>query len=221
MGTIIYPTRRPRTPAHRGNPAGLIEQLMLAVLAGFLIFGLAAALTFFGTRLWYAGRILPGVTVRGIPVGGLSPHAAAIELVMKLNYPLAGKIVLRDGDKMWVAAPGELGLSIDPEASAQAAFRVGRSGFLTTRARDQIAAAYSGEDVAPVLVYDQGAAFRYLQNLARENRPPRPRRRPDPQRVRGGDDPRSARPPAGYPQHPGPHRRADANSGRRRAQALH
>jgi vancomycin resistance protein YoaR len=164
MGTIIYPTRRPRS--HGGLI--LVEQILLATLAGFIIFGLAASLTFIGTRVWYAGRILPGVSVRGIAVGGMNPQDAAVEIIMKLTYPLAGKIVLRDGDRMWVASPGELGLSIDSEATAEAAFRVGRSGFLTTRARDQIEAAYSGHTISPVLVYDQRVAFHYLENLAAE-----------------------------------------------------
>ena len=146
----------------------LFEQFLLAVLVGFLIFGLAVSLTFVGTRLWYAGRILPGVTVQGIDVGGMSPREAAVSIVMKLNYPLSGKIVLRDNDRMWVVAPGELGLTIDPEASAEAAFRVGRSGFITNRIREQIDAAYAGSDVSPVMVYDQRAAFRYLESLARE-----------------------------------------------------
>jgi vancomycin resistance protein YoaR len=168
MSTISYPSRRPRAPYRSRDAAALIEQILLAVLAGFLIFGLATSLTFIGTRLWYAGRILPGVMIQGVDVGGLNPHEAAIKVVMKLTYPLAGKIVLRDSERMWVASPGELGLAVDPEATAQAAFRVGRSGFITTRIRDQIDAAYSGAEISPVLVYDQKAAFRYLESLARD-----------------------------------------------------
>jgi vancomycin resistance protein YoaR len=164
MGTIHTPYHRSRV---RGE-AFLIEQILLAGLAGFLLFFLAVFLLFAGSRLWYAGRILPGVTVRGVDIGGMNPNQAAVELVLKLNYPLSGKIVLRDAGKMWVAAPGELGLSIDPEATARAALRAGRSGFLDRQVREQVDAASRGLEIAPVMLYDQRAAFRYLENLARE-----------------------------------------------------
>ena len=111
-----------------------------------------------------------------------------MSIVMKLNYPLSGKIVLRDNDRMWVVAPGELGLTIDPEASAEAAFRVGRSGFITNRIREQIDAAYAGSDVSPVMVYDQRAAFRYLATWPAKSTPLR-RRQLAPQRNRGDRDP--------------------------------
>lgn len=172
MSTISYPTPRRRSPSHTRGETTLIEQILLAVLAGFLIFFLVVSLTFVGSRLWYAGRILPGVSVQGIDLGGLTPHEAAVELVLKLTYPLSGKIVLRDADRMWVVAPGDLGFSIDPQATAQAAFRIGREGFIDSRIRDQIDSAYSGARVAPILVYDQRAAFRYFEHLAKEiNRP--------------------------------------------------
>jgi vancomycin resistance protein YoaR len=162
MGTIYYPVRRRPTQTR----AGILEQILLAVLAGFLIFGLAMLGTFAATRLWYAGRIFPGVTVGGVAVGGLSPRAAAALLAEQVTYPQAGKIILRDGEQSWVASPGELGLTLDPDASAQAAFQVGRSDALPVQVKAQIEAATSGVGLAPQMVFDQRAAFRYLNNIA-------------------------------------------------------
>jgi vancomycin resistance protein YoaR len=165
MGTIYYPVNR-RRPVRSG--ASLFEQILLAVLAGFLIFTLALVGTFAVTRLWYAGRIFPGVSVAGVDVSGLSPRAAAVRLTEQITYPQAGKILLRDGDKVWMASPGELGLILDPEASAQAAFDLGRSGPLPERIKTQFEAAYTGLSLPLNLVFDQRSAFRYLSNIAAE-----------------------------------------------------
>ena len=165
MGTIYYPVNR-RRPVRSG--ASLFEQILLAVLAGFLIFTLALVGTFAVTRLWYAGRIFPGVSVAGVDVSGLSPRAAAVRLTEQITYPQAGKILLRDGDKVWVASPGELGMILDPEASAQAAFNLGRSGPLPERIKTQFEATYTGLSLPPNLVFDQRSAFRYLSNIAAE-----------------------------------------------------
>ncbi len=164
MGTIYYPVRR--SPYRNG--AGILEQILLAILAGFLIFGLALVGTFAATRLWYAGRIFPGVSVAGVDVGGLSPRAAAVRLTEQITYPQNGKILLRDGERVWVASPGELGLILDPESSAQAAFRVGRSGGLAERIKLQFEAASAGLAVTPSLVFDQRSAFGYLSRIAAE-----------------------------------------------------
>ena len=85
MGTIYYPVRR--RPAR--SSVNLLEQIILAVLAGFLIFGLAMLGTFAATRLWYAGRIFPGVNVGAAmvaDVGGLSPRAASALLAQRITY---------------------------------------------------------------------------------------------------------------------------------------
>ena len=108
------------------------------------------------------------MSVAGVDVSGLSPRAAAVRLTEQITYPQAGKILLRDGDKVWVASPGELGMILDPEASAQAAFNLGRSGPLPERIKTQFDAAYTGLSLPPNLVFDQRSAFRYLSNIAAE-----------------------------------------------------
>ena len=164
MSTIYVPVRRRSSPS---RPA-LIEQILLALLAGLLIFGLSIVLTFFGTRLWYAGRILPGVSVSGVDVGGLTPDQASIQLIKQISYPTMGKIVLRDKDRMWVVSPSELGMTLDPQATAREAFQVGRSGSIPQRVRDQINAAYAGQELAPIMVFDGSTALLYLQKIAKE-----------------------------------------------------
>jgi vancomycin resistance protein YoaR len=164
MSTIYAPARRRSSQ----NNTGLLDQILLALLAGILIFALALAGTFAATRIWYAGRILPGVSVAGLDVGGLTPRAASARLAETITYPQNGKILLRDGEKVWIASPGELGLALDPEASAQAAFRIGRSGQAIERVKGQFEALSAGLNLPPNLIFDQGTAFRYLNRIAKE-----------------------------------------------------
>lgn len=162
MSTIYYPVRR----KPQRDSAGILEQIFLALVAGALIFFLAFVGTLIATRVWYAGRIFPGVSIHGVNVGGLSLDDAATRLVEQITYPHAGKVVLRDGETMWVATPGELGLMLDPEASAQAAFKLGRSGGLFASLKGQFDAAASGVSLPPVLQIDQRSTYRYLNQIA-------------------------------------------------------
>jgi len=163
MTTLSYPLPQ------RRNILGMI---FAALAGGFALF-LGAVITWtLGYQLIYAGRIFPGVSVAGVDLSGLSPNDAALKLNQTLTYPITGKILFRDGDKVWVASPVELGMVFDPSSSALAAYRLGREGGLFTALAGQIRARGAGVDVAPVIIFDQRVAYHYLQNIgAQINQP--------------------------------------------------
>src|SRR3990170_521511 len=108
----------------RQNP--ILPQITAALIGGLaLFFGVMITWTL-GYQLVYAGRIFPGVSVAGVSLSGLSPNDAAVKLNQTLSYPITGKILFRHGEKLWVAAPAELGMVFDPSSSAQAAYSLGR-----------------------------------------------------------------------------------------------
>jgi vancomycin resistance protein YoaR len=159
MSTILYPTSRPRYS---------FLQALLSLLIGLVIFGLSIVAFVVGTQLWYSGRIFPGVRVAGVDVGGLNQQQAAERITANVNYPLNGKILLRDGDKIWVTSPAKLGLYLDPVASSRNAYRVGRSGWGPDRLREQFYAWYSGHSLPPSVIFDQRQAYLYLDSIAEE-----------------------------------------------------
>lgn len=163
MTTLSYPL-----PHRRNIPA----MIFTALAGGFALF-IGAVITWtLGYQLMYAGRIFPGVFVAGVDLSGLSPGDAALKLNQTLTYPITGKILFRDGDKIWVASPVELGMVFDPSSSALAAYRLGREGGLFTALAGQIRARGAGADVAPVIIFDQRVAYNYLQNIgAQINQP--------------------------------------------------
>ena len=141
----------------------LLPRILLAVAGGVLLF-LAGALAWTGAyRMWYAGRIYPGVSVAGVDLSNLPPEQAALTLSQALGYANSGRIVFRDGASLWVATPAELGLVFDPIASAMSAYQVGRGpGGLAA----QLRLVRDGVPVPPAVVFDQRIAYQYLQALA-------------------------------------------------------
>jgi len=149
----------------RSSPSGplLLPRLLLAVAGGVLLFLVAALLWTGGYRMWYSGRIYPGVNVAGMDLSNLRPEQAALDLSQALRYPDTGRIVFRDGDQFWVATPAELGLVFDPAATAMAAYQVGRGpGSFAA----QLRLARSGVQIAPAVIFDQRVAYAFLQALA-------------------------------------------------------
>jgi len=159
MATLSYPL------PGRSNP---ISQILAAMAAGLALFLGAVIVWTLGYQLMYAGRIFPGVSVAGVDISGLSPNDAAFKLSQTLSYPITGKVLFRDAGKVWVASPAELGMVFDPSASALAGYRLGREGGLFGALAGQIRARGTGADVAPVVIFDQRVAYRYLQNISAE-----------------------------------------------------
>ncbi len=159
MTTLSYPVPQ-RAP--------VLAQILAALIAGVLLFLGVVLFWVLGYQLIYAGRIFPGVSVAGVDLSGLPPTQAALKLSQALSYPLNGKVLFRDGERVWVASPAELGMVFDASSSAQAAYRLGRSGGLFAALDGQIRARGFGYEVAPVIIFDQRVAYQYLQGLSRQ-----------------------------------------------------
>ena len=147
------------------QPIPVLPQILAALVSGVTLFlGILIASTL-GYQLMYAGRIFPGVSVAGVDLSGLTRDEAALKLNQTLSYPITGKILFRDGEKVWVASPAELGMVFDPSSTAGAAFQLGRSGGLFGSLTGQIQARSSGADVPAVILFDQRVATQYLSQI--------------------------------------------------------
>lgn len=147
------------------QPIPAVSQILAALVTGVTLFlGIIVVWTL-GYQLMYAGRIFPGVSVAGVDLSGLTRDDAALKLSQTLSYPITGKILFRDGEKVWVASPAELGMVFDPSSTAGAAFQLGRSGGLFGSISGQIQARSSGADVPAVILFDQRVATQYLSQI--------------------------------------------------------
>lgn len=157
MRTVSYPRRQARLP---------FEHILLALFLGLVFFFTALLAAVIGFQLLYLGRIMPGVSVGGVEVGGVSPSAAAARLTTQLAYPHSGRVLLSAPEKSWMVSPAEMGLFLDPDSSARAAFNIGRRGSLYQRLREQWEALQYGYSIPPVLIFDERMAHDFLTRLA-------------------------------------------------------
>lgn len=148
------------------RPGSFISQALAALVGGTLIFTLLMVALIVGFQLSHRGQIYPGVSVMGVDVSGQSPEQAAATLAERLNFPADGRILLRDGDKLWVAAPAEMGFFLDPESTALSAYNLGRRGSPILRLAEQFYAWYYGSSLSPQYVFDQRAGRAYLEQVA-------------------------------------------------------
>ncbi len=141
-----------------------------AVASTGLAAGVAAMATLvlagLGSRLVYAGQVLPGVQAAGMDLGGLSRQEVESALAQTLTYPQTGTILLRDQSSHWIANPSNLGVAIDFAQMTEQVLAAGRGGGLVRNLSDQVTAWDQGIQLAPVVTFDQRVAVDYLHALA-------------------------------------------------------
>ncbi|MEA3377661.1 MAG: hypothetical protein U9R72_15855, partial [Chloroflexota bacterium] len=106
-----------------------IHSTITAGLAALLGLCAAAALVMLGYRAMYDGRIYPGVSVRGVELGGLTVEEAASVMADRLPDGAAQTIELRAGEQSWQLSRAEAGQACCYANTAAAAYEVARSGL--------------------------------------------------------------------------------------------
>jgi vancomycin resistance protein YoaR len=151
----------PRPPRSTVPP-----QIMAAMIGGLVLFMAVLGLVTGGYQLLFAGRIFPGISMAGVDLTNLTPQEAVTSLRQRLTYPVSGKVVFRAGDQVWVATPGELGMTLDADSSVARAYNVGRQGGLLNALAGQVNSWQGGLVLQPVITFDERVAQAYLQHLA-------------------------------------------------------
>ena len=105
------------------RPIDLIPQVLAALVGGLIVFGLLLVAVVIGYNASFSGKIYPGVSVAGIDLSGLEPAQAAALLESEIRFPNHGKILFRDGEKIWLSTPSAVGFYLDPQSTASAAFQ--------------------------------------------------------------------------------------------------
>ena len=144
---------------------GPIPQALLALAGGLLLFVFILVAVQVGFNIYHGGKIYPGVSVAGVNLSSMTPEGAEAALSEQITFPQTGRIVFQ-GENVWMATPGELGLYFDPQLNAWAAYNLGRQRNILSRPFIQFKAWYLGENLSPILLYDGRIAHRYLSNIA-------------------------------------------------------
>jgi vancomycin resistance protein YoaR len=123
--TTLTALTRPRLlfaagPIRRGLLTGFLATLIVGAM---ILIGASGSVA-----LSHADRVMPGVTVAGIPIGGLARADAIARLESQLPTLAGGSLTLRVDGSLVEVPYDRLGVAYDLDATVDAAFGVARSG---------------------------------------------------------------------------------------------
>jgi vancomycin resistance protein YoaR len=144
---------------------------IVALLFGLTLLTAGLFAMALGVEAWHADRIYPGVRVWGTDVGSMHLDEAEDLLAEQLAPAEDLTLTLRGPDHTWEVPLSSLGVTLVPEATAEAAFQVGREPH--QGALDHFVLLLSRRDLSPVLSLNERVLRIYIEALADEvNRPP-------------------------------------------------
>ncbi|MHC1773063.1 MAG: VanW family protein [Flexilinea sp.] len=136
--------------------------LLCSLTLGILFF--FAFITIYSNN--YSEKIFEGISVSGIPVGGLTKEEADQKLRDNLKYPFEAAFAFTHESDIWHAIPEELGMQIQFDATLEKVWAVGRSKDIFENIRQQLAIFLFKYDLEPVLMFDERVAFNFINSLA-------------------------------------------------------
>jgi len=112
----------------------------------------------------HAGRILPGVEVAAVPVGGLDRAQAEAHLRGALPDPSAGRLAVHFGDSVETISYAEIGRDYDMAWMLGQAFSIGRDGWVV----EELRTLNHGGSVPVAITWDKDALIARMQAIANE-----------------------------------------------------
>lgn len=104
-------------------------------------------------NLYYGKKIIPGVTVAGIDVGGMTFDKAEKSLIEK-ERGISKDLSFKEGSKVFLIKGDEIELEYDWESSTVSAFEVGRSGNFLIDTKDKIVGLFKKINIPASYTYD-------------------------------------------------------------------
>ena len=141
---------------------GVLSFLGLAMLALLLLIGLV------GVQMALEDRVVPGVQVGEVDIGGLTRADAVSALSQQYGAVESTTFTFRDGDRAWTASAADLGLRFPADELVDSAFNIGHAEDGRRNLQDQARAWFQGEQLPVTLQFDESVAFAFLQRLSLE-----------------------------------------------------
>ncbi len=143
-----------------------IGRLLTSIFFGALILLGAAIIGLLLYGFSHSNQIYEGVSVGGIDVGGMSRSEARGAVADSFSEVASSPVLLVSDEQKFYLNPYASGISVDTEASLDAAFDFGRSGSIWSRTQDWAGALIHGHDVPMRLELDTAKIDATLQGAA-------------------------------------------------------
>jgi vancomycin resistance protein YoaR len=125
-----------------------------------------------GWQVWHTNRIFSGVTIAGVPVGGLSRSVAFERVSDALAlYPLPAVSVTYN-NRQWPITGEDVRVSTDLLAAVNRAYLVGRTDTFAMNLTDQLEAALGATDITPDVILETSQLRYTIDQIATEIRAP-------------------------------------------------
>ena len=156
--------QRVYAPTPKAEPIRRTAFDMLALFLLLSFFAVIAMAALWG--FWHTSRIFTGVTVGGVPIGGMTRAEAFRQLNGELyDFPLPPVSIVYNG-KQWPLETTQVNAQADLLGAVNKAYLLGRSGNLPQDLADQIAAALGRAEITPQLVIDSDALRNAVERIA-------------------------------------------------------
>lgn len=113
-------------------------------------------------------RVLPGITVMGIELGGLNKEEGMARLLELEKNLRATRVVFRYQDRSWPLLLNEVGFDLDKEAVMEEALQTGRRGSLIRRWQERKQLEKSVCSLDPDIRFDREKFAQRVTELTRE-----------------------------------------------------
>lgn len=144
---------------------------LLAVSLGIVVVSVLVVLTI-TLRFAHTDRLCPGITVSGVPVGGMSKDEAARVVREWAQDRVSRNLTLTALDRRWTGNLASLGLRIDWPAAIDKACAVGREGNIVQRAVCVLSSRGKGKSITAAPLVDADRLGKTLRKVASAvNRP--------------------------------------------------
>ncbi len=164
--SALEEVRSPRRRLRRRRSRGV--EWFVVLLALIALGALAGVIGLLLAEREMARRIYPNISVRGVPVGGMTLDGAYGAVERHYGAFLYNPVVLTYGERTWRPGADELGLRLVIDAALNEAFAYARNDTRLNNLRTALAVWEQGVDLPLRLEVDQRAMQRYLARIAAE-----------------------------------------------------
>lgn len=109
-----------------------------------------------------ADRVLPGISVAGVAVGGMTREEAVQAVRGQADLRLETSVTVGAGDQTWVVSPAELGMSADVEGAVDRAFDIADDMSFLSRVYHRIADEPVEQGFKLGFAYDEAAVEAFV-----------------------------------------------------------
>lgn len=142
----------------------MLYSLIIAVVIFIIPF------IFFGSGFFSvtSERVLDGVEVLGVPLGGLNKAEGVIRLGEVEKNLRSSRVLLRHEDQTWPLPLDEVGLNLNKEAVMDQALQAGKNGSFIKRWQDRRMLQKTGLSLTPFIEYDHEKLAQKVNELAKD-----------------------------------------------------